>query len=331
MTPVVFRLERTFPLGQGQWQRHAALLAVIGSPLVYFATVLDSILEGVVRFALRQPALTPWFQWRFAPRDLVIPAALYSSTLAASFLIRHFINAQEKERLAAQLALENSQLESTLRRAELETLRMRLNPHFLFNCLQNVSALSQRDPRMASQMLAKLGDLLRVYLRPDYQAELPLEEEIELTRAYASIERLRYGARLSVCFEVESGTERALVPSLLLQPLVENAIKHGLQGQANKPGLIRVHSTRQANELVVTVSDNGRGLRTNLRSDGHLGIGLSSTCERLTRLYGSQHTFAIHDRPEGGTEVRITLPISCAEARSRERILYEQAAPVDRG
>ena len=143
-------------------------------------------------------------------------------------MIRSLIGLHEKERLSAQLALEKAQLESSLRQAEFETLRMRLNPHFLFNSLQNISTLAQENPKTAAQMLTKLGDLLRITLKVDIQSETPLDKELALTQAYVAVEKMRFGDRLSVLIDVARGTERALVPSFLLQPLVENAIRHGL-------------------------------------------------------------------------------------------------------
>jgi two-component system LytT family sensor kinase len=143
-------------------------------------------------------------------------------------MIRSLIGLHEKERLSAQLALEKAQLESSLRQAEFETLRMRLNPHFLFNSLQNISTLAQENPKTAAQMLTKLGDLLRITLNGDIQSETPLDKELALTQAYVAVEKMRFGDRLSVLIDVARGTERALVPSFLLQPLVENAIRHGL-------------------------------------------------------------------------------------------------------
>src|SRR5262249_15033262 len=186
-------------------------------------------------------------------------------------------------------------------------LRMRLNPHFLFNCLQSISTLSQQNPRVASKMLARLGDLLRSALQRDTEAEITLEREIAIAKAYVSIEQMRFGDRLSVQFDIQSGTEQALVPSFLFQPLLENAIEHGLRGEQTK-GVINIQSVCEANELVLIVSDNGTGITAEQLDRLQMGIGLGSTCERLAQMYPGQHTFSIRRLPERGTEVRIAFP-----------------------
>jgi LytS/YehU family sensor histidine kinase len=234
---------------------------------------------------------------------------------------------RQQEKLSAKLALEKSQLETSLRQAELETLRMRLNPHFLFNSLQNISILAQQDARTASQMLARLGDLLRVALRRDSGPETTLETEIALTRAYVAIEQMRFHDRLSVLFNVAAGTEQALVPTFLLQPLVENAIKHGLAG-LRQQGLIAIGSVRLENILIITVRDNGTGVPSETFSDLEVGIGLGSTSQRMERMYPGQHQFSIHPLPEGGTEVRIELPFN-TKASTRETS-YAETSSADR-
>lgn len=247
---------------------------------------------------------------------------LFCGTVAAGYIVQRFVRAHEQEQRAAQLALEKSQLESSLRQAEVDAIRMRLNPHFLFNSLQNISVLAQQDPKTASQMLTRLGDLLRSALGRDSRPETTLATEIALTQAYTAVEKMRFGDRLSILFELQPGTEQALVPSFLLQPLVENAINHGLQG-LQKSGVIWIRSTRELSDLVLTVADNGVGPPAERLSELEVGVGLSSTCERLARMYPEQHEFSIRKLPEGGTEIRIVLPLrlenSVAEATPHEQ------------
>jgi len=326
-SPLVFRLERTYPLDGRKWPKHLVILALAGLPLSYLASGIGGTLSAGIQHILRQPyGPNPW--WPISVPELALEQALYWLAVGGGFLIRSLIGLHEKERLTSQLALEKAELESSLRQAELETLRMRLNPHFLFNSLQNISTLSQQDPKTASQMLTRLGDLLRMALKGDIRAETPLEKELALAQAYVAIEKMRFGDRLSVLIDIARGTERALVPSFLLQPLVENAIRHGLQGDG-KSGLIWIRSILRGHEIVLTVSDNGRGMPVEKFEDLEVGIGLGSTCQRLARMYGDKHTFSMQRLPEGGTEVRIVLPLryksTLPETPSRE-----QPAPADR-
>jgi LytS/YehU family sensor histidine kinase len=240
--------------------------------------------------------------------ELELQFALYIVTLGASVFLRHLAQLRTMEQQAAELAVQKAELEGALKQAELETLRMRLNPHFLFNCLQNISALAADDAKTASTMLALLGDLLRVALRGDYQTEITLADETKLTQAYLSIEQVRFGDRLSVLFEIDPAAERALVPSLLLQPLVENAIKHGLS-EMDTGGIIWIRGALDDLSLTLSIRDNGRGFTSTEENRSLGGVGLGATRERLTRIYGAQHTFLIRALPEGGTEVSISLPL----------------------
>lgn len=310
LTPLLFRLERRYPLRGHNSIRHGALLALLALPICYATSLLalgTLPALGIVFMPLfeSQP-----FSWAVRLTELELQLILYSVTVGASAFLRHLEEVRQTESLAAELALQTSELQSALRQAELETLRMRLNPHFLFNCLQSISSLAGKDSGAASTMLARLGDLLRVALRSDYTAEITLQEEIGLTQAYASIEQIRYGSRLSVIFDVEDYSKRAYVPSMLLQPLVENSIKHGLARQES--GVVWIRSSLEDQQVVLTVRDNGVGLTVDNPADLRFGIGLGATKDRLLRMYGEKHSFLIRALPEGGTEVRVVLPLRTA-------------------
>src|SRR5437763_8118220 len=165
-TQLVFRLEQKFPLGQMGWPRNLLVLALAGLPLSYFASQLMLVLSLTVHRAFHERSWAT-LGWTVPIRELIVENTLYWSTVLAAYVIRNLLQLREKERAAAQFALEKARLESSLRRAEVETPRMRLNPHFLFNSLQNISSLAQQDPKTASQMLTRLGDLLRLALHPD--------------------------------------------------------------------------------------------------------------------------------------------------------------------
>ncbi len=306
LTPLIFRIERRFPLGTRGWPRHLAILAAISVPVSLLASPLMMGCFAAVRSAFEASLVFPWslpFWFGASPTAL----AAFWSSVAGGYFIRVLFQLREQEQRSVKLALEKSQLEASLNQAQLETLRARLNPHFLFNSLQNISVLAKQDPHTASRMLTVLGDLLRAVLRRDSEPESTLREEIELTRSYVALEQMRFGDRLRVTFEVAGAVEQSLVPSFLLQPLIENAITHGLRG-VRKTGIIAVSATPVDQQLVITVTDNGNGPPADL--DGmKTGVGLGATCERLARMYPESHTFSMLRLPEGGTEVRIALPM----------------------
>jgi LytS/YehU family sensor histidine kinase len=250
-------------------------------------------------------------------------------TFSAACAIRHFIQFHRQARQATQLALEKSQLEASLRQAELENLRMRLNPHFLFNTLQNISVLTQQDPKLASQMLVRLGDLLRSALRGNVSAETTVSEEMALVRDYLAVEKMRFGDRLEILVDVAPGSDEALIPSFLLQPLVENAIIHGLRGMS-QVGTIAIRAMLDGAQLVLTVADNGVGVPPEWSGESDIGIGLSSTRERLSRIFTGDHQFVIRKLDEGGTEVRIAIPYQRKDQPCEESTPSEQLASVDR-
>jgi LytS/YehU family sensor histidine kinase len=174
-----------------------------------------------------------------------------------------------------------------------------------------------------------LGDLLRTALRRETSAEMTLSAEIALTKSYAAIEQMRFEDRLSILFNIAPESERALVPAFLLQPLVENAILHGLRG-VRRDGVIIISSAVEGEALAITIRDNGIGLPVAEGVNLEPGIGLSSTCARLEKMYPQQHSFSIRSLlPEGGAEVHVTLPLHF-ENPAVGVMVYEQAAPAGR-
>jgi len=327
LSALVFRMERRFPLGQAGWVRHLLLLALLSVPVTYAAAVMMLAIGTAARLAFGMPLDLPQPVWAIPVREALGHQSLYWASVAGGWMMRALLEAREAERRAARLMLEKSQLESSLHQAELDVLRMRLDPHFLFNSLQNISVLTLQDPQTGSRMLTKLGDLLRVSLRRDGAPETTLQAEVALTGAYLAIEQMRFGDRLSSLVDLAPGTEDALVPSFLLQPLVENAIRHGLQDIRGR-GIIAIRSRIDGYSLVLTVADNGTGLPPAPVEGREVGIGLGATCERLARLYPGEHTFSMHPLPEGGTEVRITLPLRFEPAQETPRRAH--AATADR-
>lgn len=200
-------------------------------------------------------------------------------------------------------------LESRLVQSRLHVLQAQLQPHFLFNALNGIALLVRRDPRTAEEMLASLSDLLRASLSRSGRQEIPLREELDFLERYLELQQMRFGDRLTVERHLAPDALECLVPSLVLQPLVENAIRHGFEPSGD-PGWIRIAAQRVGNDLVLEVEDNGIGLGGSKRGMAHPGngLGLGNVCERLSGLYGEDQEFRLQERPEGGVLVRIRIP-----------------------
>ena len=201
--------------------------------------------------------------------------------------------------------LHASELEKHLAQAKLQALQMQLNPHFLFNTLHSISSLMHKDLEAADRMIMRLSDLLRAALDSADTQEVSLRKELELLQLYLGIEQIRFGERLAVKMDVASDALAAQVPNLILQPLVENAIRHGIEPRA-RPGRIELHARRQADTLTLEVRDNGKGLPT--AKPMREGVGISNTRARLRELYGDDHRFELVGQPEGGLCVEISIP-----------------------
>jgi two-component system, LytTR family, sensor kinase len=331
LTPAIFRIEARFPLTRNEWKPRIGILFLASLIFAYLGFQTSTVLDFSINYAFGLPTSLSGFLWRFPVIVFLFEQFSFWSTLATSCAIRHFGQFHRQARQATQLALEKSQLEASLRQAELETLRMRLNPHFLFNTLQNISVLAQQNPKLASQMLTRLGDLLRVALRRDNSLETTVRDEIALTQNYLAVEKMRFGDRLTILVDLAPGSDHALIPSFLLQPLVENAVIHGLRG-ISQAGTIAMRALKEGDQLVLIVADNGVGLSDDWPAElniGNVGLGLSSTRERLRRMYPEEHEFVIRKLSEGGTEVRIAIPFRLKE-HSEEDVLSEQPSTVDR-
>jgi hypothetical protein len=224
------------------------------------------------------------------------------STYATSW-VEHLVREASKE------SAERQRVVTRLVQSELDTLKLQLNPHFLFNALNGAMALIATDPPAAERMVSELSDFLRLVLSTSSEQEVPLERELGLLDRYVAIQRVRFQDRLTVRCNIEDGVRAALVPSLLLQPLVENAIRHGISPRAGA-GYVQVTARRLGDKLSITIVDDGVGVRARRsreRSRG-TGLGLTNTTTRLIHLYGESHEFESGPREEGGYEVRITIP-----------------------
>jgi LytS/YehU family sensor histidine kinase len=193
-----------------------------------------------------------------------------------------------------------------LKQAELEMLKMQLHPHFFFNTLNAISALMYRSPKEADRMITRLGDLFRLALRKDKTQEVPLKEELEFLQAFLQIHQTLMGKRLQIEWNVEPQTLDALVPNLILQPLAENAIQHGV-AQIEDGGQIKINASRQDGKLLLQIYNDGFGFASK-NGNNKGSIGLINTRARLENLYYEAHKFSIEESASGGVTVQIEVP-----------------------
>ena len=220
--------------------------------------------------------------------------------------------------LAGELRLER--MERNLSEARLNVLRTQLDPHFLFNALNTISSQVERDPRLARTMIENLGDLLRMSLDVRDRQEIPLAEEIAFLDHYVAIQKIRFAENLHIEIDVAPEVKYALVPCLILQPLVENSIRHGISPRTSG-GTATVTAGRNADRLEIRVVDDGVGLPSGWALEASSGTGLSVTRERIFGLHpNGESGFSIGPREGGGTEVKISLPLRFAEERTNGSI-----------
>ena len=229
---------------------------------------------------------------------LLSGAFTYAAVLGIATTLGYHRRFREREVRAAQL-------EAQLALAQVQALKMQVHPHFLFNTLHAVTVLIREDPAAATRVVTRLGDLLRLTLSRATTAQVSFRRELEILTLYLEIERMRFHDRLEINYDVQAATLAALVPDLILQPLVENAIKHGVSPNAGV-GRIDVHSRRDGEWLVLEIRDNGAGLAPGERPRD--GVGLTTTKARLDRLYGAYHELTLANRDEGGFVARIRIP-----------------------
>jgi LytS/YehU family sensor histidine kinase len=217
--------------------------------------------------------------------------------------------------LASQLRLER--LERNFSEARLNALRMQLDPHFLFNALNTISSLVVNQPKLARAMIEQLGDLLRLSLESGRQQQVRLSEELEFLGHYLAIQKTRFGDSLNVVIDVSTSARDVMVPSLILQPLVENAIRHGLSPRPGG-GTVWVQAATDNDVLYLTVEDDGVGLGEDW-TEARVGLGLGVTRERIAMLHPSRGASLLIDpREGGGARVRVSIPTSAAEAPAHE-------------
>jgi hypothetical protein len=303
LTPAVFWLARRYPLTRGAIARRVPvhLLAAI---------LLCGAWAGagqLLRWALlsqHPPTPTDLIGWFFT--SLPFGVAVYFAVLGVEHAAFYFVEARDRETQAARLSAQ-------LAEARLGALRMQMQPHFLFNSLNAISVIVRdRDTATALRMLELLSEMLRRVMRADRPQEVTLADEVDFVRQYLAIEEIRFSDRLRPVFAIDSKLLSAALPEFLLQPLVENALRHGLAKRVTAT-LLRIEARREGDELVLAVIDDGPGPDDGATEPSE-GVGLGNTRERLVTLYGGRARLQLMRTPEGGAAAIVRLPYHLLES-----------------
>ena len=300
-TVLVLWLADRFPVEGRLWRRHVPLHLLFATS---FVIVISGLFQIIYFFLMSSPgrAYDPAQTLRWLIYNSSENSGIYGLLVLLNQVFRYYRRYREGE-------LRASRLQTQLTQAQLEALKMQLQPHFLFNTLHSISALLHRDPDAADRMIARLGDFLRLTLENSGAQEVSLQKELEFLTCYLEIERVRFQDRLTTSVEVEPAALDAPVPNLILQPIVENALRHGI-AQTRGPGRVEISAKRENGSLRIRVRDNGPGLAAITRPDDGLreGLGLSNTRARLEQLYGAAHRFELENAPGGGLLVTLEIP-----------------------
>ncbi len=302
VTPLVLWATSRLPIERHNWVRNSLLHLPIG------------IILSIVVTAIGHVAI--WLNWswrmgkpfsiermgRFIVGNFSEGIGMYMLIALMSYAFSYYRQYREGQ-------VRTFQLEAQLSQAQLQALKMQLHPHFLFNTLHSISALLNQDTEAARKMITRLGDFLRLTLENSGTQEVTLQQEMEFLKCYLEIERVRFQDRLMTHINVAPAALGAKVPNLILQPIVENAIRHGIAPRS-RPGRIEIRAEPHNGTLRIQVRDNGPGMPEHRSSDNlfRKGLGLTNTKTRLDRLYGADHLFALSNNPDGGLLVTLEIP-----------------------
>jgi two-component system, LytTR family, sensor kinase len=323
--PFVLLIAERFPLTRATWKR---ALAVHSASAVLFALAVLALGSWLSDYVLHDGFPLGYIQnlKRLLGLYFILDVGYYCTFVAGFWAVDYQRKYRLQERAASDLALKASRLEGSLARANLETLRMQLNPHFLFNTLNAISVLALKGERHnVVRMLTRLSDLLRLALE-NAQQLVPLAEELAFLEPYIEIEQVRFRDRLQFITDIPPETLDAEVPSLLLQPLVENAVRHGIARRTGA-GTIEIRALAADGRLCLEVRDSGPGFPRG-GADGieRAGVGLANTRARLEQLYGADHSFRLANAPGGGAVVSVEIPFRRHDAGAPALLASETEA-----
>lgn len=310
LIPAIVFVDRHFPIAKGSLLRGS--LAHLCSSILLSALHQLALVVVLPVLGYGAPS-SPFWQYLelLVLGNFHLNLTFYWGILGVRYVFDSYRKHRERE-------LRSSQLETQLAQAHLQVLKMQLQPHFLFNTLHTISVLMAEDTETANRMIVRLSDLLRMTLDNVGAQEVSLKQEVEFVQRYLEIQQIRFQDRLMVHVDVDSSALDALVPSLLLQPLIENAIRHGIARRAGG-GLVAISARREGDKLLLDVRDNGEGLTEPRQGSQGNGMGLATTRARLNQLYGVAHRFEICNATGGGVRVSVVLPFRRAEEERATR------------
>ncbi|MBW3654810.1 MAG: histidine kinase [Gemmatimonadetes bacterium] len=328
LTPLIFWLAWRLPVTRRNWARRVPAHALVGLAASLATMVVLLVLHNhYAHYPGEDYYHPPGGTGPWSPGDLFRYFIEYGSNrnhfvfyggiLTAGFAFHSY-------RVLKEQQLANARVRSQLAEARMQALRMQLHPHFLFNTLNTISSLTERNPRGARRVIARLSELLRRALESTREQEVTLRDELRFARGYLEIVRERFPDRLRVEFGIDPATEAAMVPNLLLQPILENAVEHGIANSLGE-GWIRVESECRGGRLYLRVSDSGPGVRDEGITEG---VGLSNTRARLEQLYGRGAALALAARPAGGATSVVSLPYRTSGAPADAQVPARAEQPA---
>lgn len=296
--PVVW-LSRRFPVDRASWRAHVPLHGLASAVFAILFITVRAVVAQMQGWASAQPTTFGEAFQLLLVKSFHFNVLIYWVIVTVGHALNYYREAQDRRWHAAEL-------QRHLAQARLQALQMQLNPHFLFNTLHAISALMHSDVEAADRMIARLSDLLRYALESTEAQEVPLRQELAFLERYLEIEQTRFGDRLVIHKHIAPETMDAFVPNLILQPILENAIRHGIEPHARR-GEIALSARLEGAQLRLEVQDNGGGLKPGHNRAAE-GVGISNTRARLAELYQDQHHFELQNAETGGLVVRVIIP-----------------------
>ena len=307
ISPIILYLARRFPFDDGRWKTSVPVHLVACIAIALVQLLLDAFVLTRLGYPPNRefPSFFEAYKF-FVLVNLHLSILIYMGVVGIWSTYSYYQKYRERE-------LHSSQLAARLAQSRLQVLKMQLHPHFLFNTLNAISELIYKDPESADRMLTDLSDLLRLSFENLEVQEIPLKQELEFLAKYLEIEQMRFHDRLTVDMNIAPDTLDASVPNMILQPLVENAIKHGIAPRSSG-GRIDINAARSNGHLLIRVSDDGLGVPFGDFENLSEGVGLSNTRRRLRHLYGDRHRFELEKRDHGGLGVYLEIPFRVEES-----------------